>query len=138
VSSRSYLAKSHGDSAIVRASRQTAGSTSSLGSRNTSLRRTGGLAALGSTLSTTEKSSEELTPLAGLLDVVLDTDATRCALVSRWCGTSAHEGTDHDCSIDGTVALSASKRSGFSAGNVAVTDDRSVCLRSTAAMSLSV
>jgi hypothetical protein len=87
--SLSYLAKSHGDSAIFRACRKTGGCTSTLSSCNTSLRRTVALCATAAqeasepssasitTLASTstEESAKELTLLlALLLDVVLNAD----------------------------------------------------------------
>lgn len=142
---KTYLAKSHGDNATIRACRQTRRCTLSRSSSNTSLRRTVGLGsattqetlhASGTTLAirtpvaaAAEESTEQLASLARwLLDVVLNTYTARCSLVGRRSGTFAHEGADHDACDDGAVALSAAQGTGFSAGDFPVADDGGVGL----------
>jgi hypothetical protein len=148
----SYLAKSHGNSAVFSTSGQTAGCSSTSCSCNTSLRRTVALGTSTSaaektcdasgctiaTLATAEKSTEKLTLLVCLLDVVLNTNTARCALVGRRCSTGAHEGSNHYRCVNGTIALSAAERGSLSAPDIAVTNDCSVRLGSAAAKALSV
>jgi hypothetical protein len=131
-----YLAESHGDGSVISASGQTAGSTCTSRGGNTSLRGSNSLDTLAATSTAAKQASEELalsSTLLGSRDVVLDTDTARGSLVGRGGGT-AHESTNHDGSIDVAVALSASERASLAAGNLTVTDDCSVCLRTATAV----
>jgi hypothetical protein len=150
------LAKSHSDGSVFCACWQPGCCSSAHGGGNASFGRTADFVAAsteeacnaGCAASTTctacssalvtaaEEAAEKLALL--LLDVVFDTDAGGGSFVGRRRGTSAHEGADHDGCVDGTVALGAAERSGFAAGNVAVSDDGSVGLGSTAARALLV
>jgi hypothetical protein len=144
-STAAYLAESHGDSAIIGAGRETSGSSSTSCSRNASLRRTVALCAAATekttdssstsvaALATAKESTKKLALLSLLLDVVFNANTARRAVVDRRRGASTHESTDHDSCIDGTIALSATERSGLSTGDVAVTNDGSVRLGTAAA-----
>lgn len=141
------LAKCHGNCAVIRTCRQSARSTGSNSSCNTRLGRTIGLVAASSKQSgdtcgasrtalvaASKEVTEELAlPLAWHLDVVFYAYAPRSALVGRRCSARSHEGPDHDCSIDIAVALGTAQRPRLAAGNLTVSDNGRVCLRSTAA-----
>lgn len=144
-----YLQKSHRNSTIISASWQPARCTCSSCRRDTSFRwsidlittatqktsKTGcsRTTSGGSTSIATKTPSEELSLLSRLLDVVLHSDATRCALVRRRCCTGAHKGGNHDRCVNGAVTLRAAERSCLTAGNLPISDDGSVGLRTAAA-----
>jgi hypothetical protein len=148
-----HLAESHRDSAIISRSRHATAGTRTGSSRNTGL---GGALSLGATTAeqtsnssratgttgttstSSKKTAEELTAtsttLSVLWDVVLNTSGTGSTLVGRRrrCGTSAHESGDHDISVNGAVALSATKRSALAGRDLAVANDGSVRLGTAA------
>lgn len=139
---RAYLSHDQGDLSAVRASRQTALSTSTSRvthdrlSRKLILRTTVATAETATTTKQPIKESRKLTLalIASLLnrgDIILYTNRVLRPIVGR-SGADAHEILDHDGGINGAVALGAAEGTDFAALDLAITDDGGVGLGAAA------
>lgn len=130
-----YLSVGECHFTIIRRSGKARGSTIAGRGCNTSLGGAIVLVAAPSCGTASKETAQEVAKLSAVLSragqvgqVILNSHTLGGAIVGWDVAASTKEVGDHDGSVNGTIALGPAKSTGFTAANLAVTDDGSVGL----------
>lgn len=133
-----YLSVGECHFTIIRRGGKARGSTVAGRGCNTSFRGAVALVAAPSCSTASKEAAQEVAKLSAVLSragqvgqVILNSHALRGAVVGWDVAARTKKVGNHDGSVNGTIALGPAKGTGFTAANLAVTDDRSVGLRAT-------